>query len=439
MENQPQQQFSSETVRLNVHRKPKCMIEFEVEALTPLVQDAHRKAIRRVAKEVVLPGFRKGKAPDELVLRKYPNEVDKVWQEMIAESAFRDCQNLAKIPLLHKDSKVSFKMVKHSQEGAKLLLNFETEPELPQIDPKKIELKSVERPAVSDEKVEETIRQTQLFFAEWQEESDRTAQEGDFVLLDVDVIDEEPPVRLFSQTRFEVTPKSMANWMRSLVLGMKKGETKEGVSVADETASADEKAKFTPKKVSITLRAIQTAKVPPIDDAFAKKLGVATLEDLRKALHDHLTRQADAHVREKEREQISDALLTRFPFDLPPSLVEKETHFRMRQLMEDTHFQKEWQQMKDEERKKLVESIYTQSEKAVRLFYLCRKVIADAKLTITQQDLPKPPTTPLEALMSPQPYFHPHEHSEVRQAEAYSRLVLEKAEDYLVSHATRTA
>ena len=268
--------------------------------------------------------------------------------------------------------------------------------------------------------------------------TDRPVKEGDFVLLDVDVIEEEPAARLFANTRFEVTPKSMAEWMRKLVIGMNSAEQKEGVSVPDEDAKAEDKAQLKPKKVRITFKAIENATVPPIDEEFAKKLGVDTLEDLRKSLLQHLNKQADAHVQEKLREQLNEILLNQFPFDLPSSLIEKETQFRMKQLLEDTHFQKEWQAMKDEERKKMVESVYTQSEKAVRLFYLCRKVIADAKLTITAADMPKAPTNALEALMTPQPNFHAHEHSEVRQAETYSRLVLEKAEDYLISHATKS-
>ena len=51
----------------------------------------------------------------------------------------------------------------------------------------------MKRPEVNEEKVEETIRQVQLFFAEWKHITDRPVQEGDFVLLDVDVIEEDPP------------------------------------------------------------------------------------------------------------------------------------------------------------------------------------------------------------------------------------------------------
>ena len=88
---------------------------------------------------------------------------------------------------------------------------------------------------MNDEKVSETIRQVQLFFATWKNIEDRPVQEGDFVLLDVEDLETDPPTSVFSNTRFEVTEKSMAQWMRDLVLGKSAGATVEGISVPDES------------------------------------------------------------------------------------------------------------------------------------------------------------------------------------------------------------
>ena len=68
-------------------------------------------------------------------------------------------------------------------------------------------------------------------------------------LLDVDVIEETPSTPLFNHTRFEVTEKSMAKWMRDLVLGKNAGDTVEGISVPDEDASEEDKEDLKPKKV----------------------------------------------------------------------------------------------------------------------------------------------------------------------------------------------
>lgn len=429
------QELNSDLVRFTINKKPGCKVEFDVQASKQLVSEAKAKALKALAKEVTLPGFRKGKAPDALIMKNFPKDFDKKWQENIADVAFKECEKLAKIPLLGRDARITFNMKKHSQDGAELALTFETEPEIPTVDPKTFEAKNVERPAVNEEKVNETIRQIRFFFAEWKKVENRPVQEGDFVLLDVDVIENEPHTPLFSNTRFEVDSKYMAKWMKDLVLGKNLHDTVDGTSVPDEDAK--DKADFKPQKVRITIKAIEQGTLPELTEEFLKKLGVNNQEELTSTIEKLLNKQADEHVKEKLHEQVNEYLLEKYPFDLPPTLIEKEAQFRMRQLGQDPNFQKYWQTLSAEEKKKTLDSIYQQSEKAVRMFYMCRKIINDAKITISPQDLPKPATTPLEILMDPDQMLHFHEQSEVKHAEALSKLVLEKAADYVVSHSQK--
>lgn len=431
------QELSNDFVQLKVHKRPACRIEFEVSASKNLVESARSKAIRNIAKQVTLPGFRKGKAPDSLIVKNYPTDVDKKWQECIADKAFQECEKLANVPLLNKETRVTFNMKSHSTEGAELLLSFETEPSIPSIDPQQYHPIEIERPAVNEEKVSETIRQVLFFFAEWKAVQDRPVQEGDFVTLDVDIIENEPTTPLFSGTRFEVTDKSMAQWMKKLVLGKKIFESMEGMTEVDADVKPEEKEAFTSQKVRITIKSIDQATLPSLNEEFLKKLGVSSEEELKKNVEALLNKQADAHVKEKQREHVNEFLLSQYPFDLPATLIEKETQFRMKQLSGDPSFMKYWKSLKDEDKKKTVDSIYFQSEKAVRMFYLCRKLLSDAKITISPQDLPQPPLTPLEALLNPDQMLHYHQQPEIKHAEALSRLVLEKAEDYVIDNASK--
>lgn len=430
------QTLQNDNVRFSIHHKPACVVEFDTEALQPLVARARKKALRSIAKEVVLPGFRKGKAPDALIEKNFPKEVDKEWQQEIANESFQECLKLAKIPVLHRDAKISFKMKSHSASGALLNLSFESEPKVPHVDPKQMQMKPVKRPEVNEDKIDETIRQVQLFFANWESVTDRPIQEGDFVLLDVDVIEDTPATPLFNSTRFEVTEKSMAKWMRDLVLDKNAGDTVEGISVPDEDASEEDKESLKPKKVRITIKSIDTATLPDLNDDFVKKLGVSNVEEMRKNITDLLNKQADAHVLEAQREQASEFLLTKCPFDLPATLIEKETQFRFRQLLQDTDFQKYWSSLSAEDRNKTIQTVYQQSEKAVKMFYLCRQIVADANIRITGEDIPLPASSILEMLLNPQNMFHHQKNPETEHAEAYSRLVLEKAEDFIIKNAT---
>ncbi|HSW87210.1 MAG TPA: trigger factor [Rhabdochlamydiaceae bacterium] len=430
------QELGNADVRISIHRKPACRVEFSVTASTSIVQDAHKKAVKAIAKEVTLPGFRKGKAPEQLVLKNFPGQIEKKWQEEIADVTFKESEKIANVPLLSRDAKVSYDIKNYSfDKGAELVFAFETEPTIPAVDPKEFQMKEVQRPEVNEQKIEETIRQVQLFFAEWKKITDRPAQEKDFVLLDVDVIEDDPPSKLFSDTRFEIADKSMAKWMKDLVIGMSDGDSAEGVSVPDEDAKPEEKEELKPKKVRITVKAIEEPIAPEIDDHFAKRLGVANLGELRESISKLLNKQADAHVLEAQRELASEFLLSHYVFDLPTSLIHREAQFRMRQLLQDPQFQQYWGQMNEEERKNTTNSILKQAEKAVRMFYLCRKIISDANIPVTPRDIHPAPSSVLEALLSPKGHFEHQNNPEMHQAEAYSRLVLEKAEDYVIQNA----
>ena len=129
-------------------------------------------------------------------------------------------------------------------------------------------------------------------------------------------------------------------------------------------------------------------------------------------------------------------LLEKYRFDVPMSLIDREVRFRMQQLLQDQEYLQHWNSMTPEAKKRSVSSVAEQSEKAVRMFYLCRKILADAKITISPKDLPKAPETPLGMLLGERRDFHPQGNTEVHQAEAFSRLLLEKAEDFIIAHAT---
>ncbi len=432
------QELSNEAVRFTIHHKPGCIVEYDVEAFEPAVKEAYQKATKKVGKEVSLPGFRKGKVPDELVAKNFTGEIDKQWQQEIATVVFQICQRLSPVRPLHNDGKVKFTMKRHSKNGALLTLAFETEPFVPSIDPKRFLMKPVKRPDVNEEKIEETIRQIQLFFAQWDSITDRPVAVGDFVLLDVDVIEEEPTSPLFSDTRFEVVEKSMSKWMYDLVLGKNVGDSCEGISIPDDSASQEDKDLLKPKKVRVTVKSIDVPTTPPINDAFITMLGVSSQEELRTNITALLNKQADAHVQEALRSQVNDFLLTECPFELPATLVLEETRFRFKQLSQDPDFLTYWNGLNQEERNKSIHLINTQAEKAVRLFYLCRKIVAEGKISVTAQDIPPPASNALELLLNPQKVHHHQRTPEVEHAEAYSRILLEKAEDYLIAQAAQS-
>lgn len=426
-----------ENLDVIIHRRPNCVVEFEVEAKPEIVKQGKEKALKKIAKDVSLPGFRKGRAPASLIEKKYGKALQDEMKRETAGLCFTECQSHAKIPLLNENAPINYNIEEIALEtGAKMKISFETEPQVPTIDFAKLSFESVEKPEVTEEKIAKGLRQLMLIFAEWKKVEERGAQEGDFILIDLENIENETPERVMSNSRFEVTKEAMAHWMFDLVIGMKDGESKEGISEPDESAS--EKEEFKPTKVRLTLKTIEEAKLPDLDDAFAHKLGAKDLEFLKNHVKETLENQAADFVRKQEREQIASSLLHAYAFDVPTSILQKETHFRLKDLLYEPQHLKDWKAMNEEDRKKAVDEISDDAKKAIRLFYLCRAVVRNANIPITKADIENEMHHPFDPVKSKMGSQHEADKDE-QEALALSKVMLGKAQDYILARLKNTA
>ncbi|HSX25973.1 MAG TPA: trigger factor [Chlamydiales bacterium] len=380
-------EIAGKQVRVLVYRKPACLIELNVKAAAEIVKQARKEAIKGVNKEVTLPGFRKGKAPDEMILKKYPADVERQLHKSIADVAFQEAQKIANVPVLNNNSSISFDLKKISDEGAELVFAFETEPKVPSVDGKLFVPKPVERAEVAEKQIEEAVRQMMFFYAQWKLVEDRPIQEGDYIMIDLDTVEGETVQRVFNHIRFEVSGQRMANWMKLLVIGAKSGAILEGMSEVDETATEEERREFKPKKVRLHILKVEEAVLPELNDEFAKKVGAANVAHMRQSIADLLNKQADEKARNDLREQVNEFLIAEYAFELPKSLIETEKKHRQAQLMQDPKFKANWNRMSQEERKNIEEKIENESAQAVRLFYLSRQVVHDAKIPVTHKEV----------------------------------------------------
>lgn len=419
---------NTENVQVKIEKKPDCLIEMEVSSSPSLVKEAKKRALKSIAKEIEVPGFRKGKAPSEMVIKKHPEELSKRWQKAIADDSFKAAQLKENVFVLSTNSPITFKMEHFSDEGAKMLFSFETEPEMPSIDSTKFSLKEVKKKEIGQKELDEYFKQIQLMYAEWKEAEERPIKENDYVILDIESLEEEDKGQIiFSDTRFEVSKEAMAEWMKSLILGKKKGDVLEAVSKADKEAPASET--LPDKKVKVTIKKIEEPKLLPLDDTFAKGLNFPSIKDLKdyaeKMLHD----KADQDKDSQERQQVNAFLLT-FDADLPKSLIQSELNHRKKQQLENPAFKAKFEKASKEEKASIEEKMLKDSKEAVLLFYLSRKVCEDAKVPITHEEVEKESR---EIMLRAGVQDQKETPKEV-QALALSRLLLRKAQNHVLNN-----
>lgn len=428
----------SENVEVTVKKKPDCMVELLVKASESLVQSSYRKAIKSVAKEVSLPGFRKGKAPEALIVKSYKKPLEDRWQREIADTAFKEAQKVAKVPMLSQDTRISFDMKEKTESSAEMLFAFETEPAIPDFKPEDLEVIDLKPETIDDAKVDETIEHIRSFFGTWEDVTDRAVQTEDYVTVDIENLELDPPEKSIANQRFRVHKENMAEWMLDLVVGMKTGDAKEGMSNPDKDAPESVKADTPAKKVRVTVLKIEKQILPAVDDELAKKVGVATADEMKTRLKDLLTHRAEKEATEAKRDYIADELIKACSFDLPQSILQRELQHRMKQLMEDKSYVSKLSTMSEDDKKAEVEKIKAHAENAIRLFYICRHLCEKYKIDVQPDDVSAKVKTPLDAMFVDRSEFYDYKSlSQEQQAIVLSRVMLQKAEDFLIEKAKK--
>jgi len=427
---QATEELTSDEVRVQIHHKPACRIEMNVKTTPKMVADARKNAIKAVGKEVSLPGFRKGRAPDEMIIKKFPADVDKQMNKAIADLAFVAAQKMAKVPVLNNNAPISFDMKSQTEEGAELVFSFETEPKVPSVDALAFKAKPVVKAEVADKQIDEAIRQMRFFYAQWKPVSDRPIQDGDYIMIDLDTVEGEEVTQVFHHIRFEVSKDRMANWMKKLVVGAKAGDVLNGVSEPDDTATEEEKKEFKPKNIRLTLLKVEEAVLPELDDEFAKKVGANDVAHMRESITGLLNKQADDKVQTELHEQVNDYLVENYTFELPQSLIDTEKKHRFGQLMQDPKFKGKWNKMSQDERKEFEDRLVDEASQAVRLFYLSRHIVQEAKIPITHQEVQQ------EAISIYQSHGAKNVEIDKMPKEIYalalSKVMLTKAQDHVL-------
>jgi trigger factor len=429
---QATEELINEQVRVQVQHKSACRVEMHVKTGVNLVKEARKNGIKTVAKEVTFPGFRKGKAPDEMILKKFPADVEKQTHKALADLAFVAAQKVAKVPVLNNNSQISFDLKNQSAEGAEMVFSFETEPKIPNPDRTGFEKKAVVKAEVAEKQIEEAIRQMRFFYANWKLVSERPIQDGDYIMIDLDTVEGDVVQNVFHHIRFEVSKERMANWMKKLVQGAKAGDVLEGVSEPDETATEAEKQEFKPKNIRLSILKVEESELPELNDEFAKKVGASDVVHMRQSISDLLNKQANEKVESELREQVNDYLIEKYQFELPVSLVNTEIKHRFDQLKNDPKFKEKWGSMSQEERSKLQDKLSEESHQAVRLFYLSRQIVQNEKIPVTHQEVQNEAVSIYNS--------HAGRNVEIDQmpkevyALALSKVILAKAQGFILSN-----
>jgi len=374
--------FTNVNVRVSVSRHPHCHVKFELQVEPKATEAAYAQAIKNVRKEVSIPGFRKGKVPEKLVLEKYQKPIEKEFIECVLNTCFHEALQLTGISPF-RDGPIKPRIQECSKDkGATFTIEFESHPQVPDIDVEHLQVAQVHPTPITEENVNSALKQIASQFASYDPIDDRPVQEGDFVDIDVDLLEESGPKRVINHQRTEVSPEGLPIWILNKVIGLKAGESVEGVVEAPPPPGGSQE----PASFRATLNAIWKANVPAFDDELAKKAGAESFEKLKASILQRLEFQSQEDAHQHEIQQLERTLLEVYPVDLPESLLDKVFKSNLKGYMDSMQSPQEHQYYQSH-KAEIERTIKMNSMSRMGLDFLLRKLAMEKQIDVSPDEI----------------------------------------------------
>lgn len=302
---------------------PKSSVAIDVELGVEELQPYLRKAAESLSREHPMKGFRPGKVPYEMAAARYG---EMALYEEAADQAVRDAyvravreQNLKTIgsPRVELKTIAPDNPVRFTATVA--VLPSVTLPDLTTITVKR---RTVAIAPADVDRALEDLRKLQPTEAL----VDRPAAATDKVVVDLDLTRDKVPLE-GGQARghaIHLTEQYYLPKVKEELIGMTRGETK-SFPLAFPKDHYQKHLAGTTVDCTVTVKDVYSVEIPPLDDAFAKRLAQQNLSGLRALVERNLTEEAQRKANDAEEIEMLDAIVAKSTIsDLPELLITSE-------------------------------------------------------------------------------------------------------------------
>jgi trigger factor len=334
--------------------------------------------IKKVAPQVNLNGFRKGKVPFSVVKQNYgPGIRQEVLGEMMSES-FGEAvtqENLRpagqpQVEPQEIDPKKDFAFT----------ATFEIYPEFSLASLAGAEIKKP-LTAIGDQDVDdmiETLRKQQASF----DDAEGAAAEGDQLNIDFEGFkgDEAFEGGTAQGSDLVLGSGSMIPGFEDGLVGAQAGDEKSlNLTFPDDYHAEDLKGQAVVFNVKVN--SVKTQVLPEIDEAFIEKFGVKEggVEALKAEVKKNMGRELTQALKNRVKTQVMDAVLEKNDIQVPQALVDQEISVMRQQMMQQ--FGGQAQEMNFDESLLPAELFQEQAERRVTLGLLLSKAVEEKELT----------------------------------------------------------
>jgi trigger factor len=340
-----------------------------------------------LAKKAKVKGFRPGKVPRSILEMYYHKDIDHDVSEILVRRSLAEALKDKGLEAINLSWPEPVPPVVAGEDYC-YSVEIEVAPEFTAEDYLGLTLAAPEV-IVTDAEVEarlEEIRQANAILKPPAEE--RGVKEGDFVVLDHQAHFAGQPVEggKSEGTYVEVGSGKFNAEFETNLLGLKAGaEARFPVSLPDDFANpliAGKTVDF-----AVNVQEVKEKVVPELDDTFAKNLGgnFQTMADLRTAVREDIIKGKEQERQAYLENQVSDRLLARHQFEVPPSLITQEQENMLRDQMD--RFRQHGMDTAGMDPARILEVMKPMAERRVRVRLILSRIADQENLGVDEAEM----------------------------------------------------
>ncbi len=368
----------------------KKLVRVEVEAAQ--VDEAFEKTTKEYQRAANLPGFRPGKAPREMVLRKYSKDIEDETRRTLLNESYRKALDEQKLDVVGSPD------IEEIQFGRGQSYMFaatvETAPEFELPEYKGIPVKK-ETLSVTDQDVDralESLREPAVTY----NIVDRPLQTGDIAVVNYTATTEGKPLTDIAPTAkglserkafwVEIGSGSFIPGFSEQLMGGKAGEKR--------TVNVEFPADFVSKELAgrkatyeVEITEVREKAMPAVDENLAKHYGAESVDKLKEGVRKDLENELKHKQSRSVRGQLVRSLLNRVNFELPETVVAKETRNVVYDIVQENAKRGVPRDAIEKQKDQIYTAATQGAKERLKFAFLVQKIAEKENLKVSEEEL----------------------------------------------------
>ena len=382
------------SLNITVTDQEQCRKQLRLEISSQTVRDKTDQIAGEFARQVNVPGFRRGHVPKSVVKTRFRKELRDEMLSQLLPVSLGDAIREKELKVIGEPAVEDLKF--GDDESIDVTFNVEVAPEFTLSNYKGIALTTHEH-KIGDEDVENAIEHLRQGQAQMVPVEDRPSEVGEIVTVNLtgrvataDAEAAESPEDEIKQDELniELGADGVLKEFTEALTGVQAGEHR----TFSVTYPADYKPeKFAGRTVNYTaeVTAVRAKELPELDDDFARTVSedFKTVDELRADIRARLERDLAQKSEGELRNSAVEALVDRNRFDVPEYVVEKQIDSRMKSMFREMSSQGmdprllkiDWEGVRDGQRER--------AEREVRASFILDSIAEIEKIEVSDEEL----------------------------------------------------